>query len=297
MTLAILLLLKAAVSVIIFSVGLGSKPADATWLLHRPALLLRSLLAMYVLVPLAAVILVKSLTLAPGVEIGLLVLAVSAGAPLLPRKLLGVGNSAGIFSLVVMSSVLAILAVPAWLAVLGPYFNAPPHLTPVAVAEVLAKSFFGPLLAGMVVRWLLPAIARRLATLGMNLAGAALLLGALALLVVHWQIVLTIRWNGVLALIALIVMALAIGHIFGGPTESGRTTLAIACATRHIGIAVLVATSLPGPRTAVILSVYIAASAAVSLPYLRWRQAAVPRSRRGKHRGVSAQEMIDTHQP
>ena len=277
MTLALLLLLKAAVSIIIFAVGLDSTPADATWLLRRPALLLRSLLAMYVLVPLAAVVLVKSLTLAPGVEIGLLVLAVSAGAPLLPRKLLGVGNSAYIFSLVVMSSVLAIAVVPAWLAVLGSYFNAPAPLTPANVAEVLAKSFFAPLLAGMAIRWLFPSIAGRLAPLGMSVAGAGLLLGALALLVVHWQIVLAIQWGGVLALMALIVMALAIGHILGGSTESDRTTLAIACATRHIGVAVLVATSLPGPRTAVILSVYIAASAAVSLPYLRWRRAVAAR--------------------
>jgi bile acid:Na+ symporter, BASS family len=63
------------------------------YLWRRPGLLLRSLLAMYVLVPLAALILVKALTLPPGVEIGLLVLAVSAGAPLLPRKLLPIRES------------------------------------------------------------------------------------------------------------------------------------------------------------------------------------------------------------
>ena len=62
MTLALLLLLKAAVSIIIFAVGLDFTPADATWLLRRPDRLLRSLLAMYVLVPLAAVVLVKSVS-------------------------------------------------------------------------------------------------------------------------------------------------------------------------------------------------------------------------------------------
>src|SRR5271165_6755745 len=49
------------------------------------------------------------------VEIALLVLAVSAGAPLLPRKLMKIGDGAYIFSLVVTSSLLAILVVPAWL--------------------------------------------------------------------------------------------------------------------------------------------------------------------------------------
>lgn len=276
MIVALLLVLKASVSVIIFAIGLGSTPADAAWLLHRPALLVRSLLAMYVLVPLAAFVLVRSLTLAPGVEAGLLVLAVSAGAPLLPRKLLGAGNGAYIFSLVVITSVLAIVVVPAWLAVLGPSFNGPAHLTPARVATVLAPSFFGPLLAGMAARWLLPARAEALAAPVTTIAGLVLLTAALALLAAEWQIVLTIKWTGVAALGCLIAAALAIGHVLGGPTESDRTTLAVACATRHIGVAVLVATALPGPRTAVILSVYIAASAAISLPYLRWRRGIAP---------------------
>ena len=47
------------------------------------------------------------------VEIALLVLAVSAGAPLLPRKLMKIGDGAYIFSLALTSSLLAILLVPA----------------------------------------------------------------------------------------------------------------------------------------------------------------------------------------
>ena len=73
-------------------------------------------------------------------------------------------------------------------------------------------------------------------------------------------------------------MALAIGHALGGPAPDDRTALAVACASRHIGIAVLVAASLPGPRTAVIIAVYIVASALVCIPYLRWRRAVAARS-------------------
>ena len=73
---------------------------------------------------------------------------------------------------------------------------------------------------------------------------------------------------------ALVAMALAIGHGLGGPAHDDRTALAVACASRHIGIAVLVAASLPGPRTAVIIAVYIVASAIVlhSLPALAARR-------------------------
>jgi len=156
-TATLLILLKVAVAGIILAIGMDSTLKDATYLWHRPGLLLRSVLAMYVLVPLAALALVKVLTLAPGVEIGLLVLAVSAGAPLLPRKLMKIGDGAYIFSLVVTSSLLAILVVPAWLAVLGAQLDYPVSLRPDQVALVLAKSFLLPLALGMVVRRLFPA--------------------------------------------------------------------------------------------------------------------------------------------
>jgi bile acid:Na+ symporter, BASS family len=278
MTATLLLLLKAAVGLIILAIGMDSTVKDATHLLHRPGLLLRSILAMYVGVPLAAFALVKLLTLSPGVEIGLLVLAVSAGAPLLPRKLLRIGDGAYIFSLVLVSSVLAIVVVPAWLALLGPYFGSPLELAPTQVALILARSFLLPLGAGMLLRWWHPAFAARLASRLIGAAGGVLTVCALALLVLHWDVLLVASWGGVLALMALVAMALAIGHALGGPAHDDRTALAVACASRHIGVAVLVATSLPGPRTAVIIAVYIVASALVSIPYLRWRRAGARRS-------------------
>jgi predicted Na+-dependent transporter len=277
MTATLLLLLKAAVGVIILAIGMDSTARDATHLLHRRGLLLRSLLAMYVLVPLAAFALVKLLTLAPGVEIGLLVLAVSAGAPLLPRKLLRIGDGAYIFSLVLLSSLLAIVVVPAWLALLGPQFGTPLELAPTQVALVLAKSFLIPLGAGMLMRWWWPAFAVRWSSRLMGVAGLVLTVCAVGLLVLHWEVLLDASWAGVLALIALVAMALAIGHVLGGPAHDDRTALAVACAARHVGIAVLVAASLPGPRTAVIIAVYIVASAMVGMPYLRWRRAVAAR--------------------
>lgn len=278
MTESLLLLLKGAVGVIIFAIGMDSTLKDATHLWHRPALLLRSVLAMYVGVPLAALVLVKTLTLSPGVAIGLLVLAASAGAPLLPRKLLKIGDGAYIFSLVLLSSLLAIVVVPAWLAWLAPQFGTTLELAPTQVALILAKSFLLPLALGMLLRWWRPVFAERWSARLITAAGAVMSVSALLLLVTHWQVLMLAHWVGVLALMALVAMALAVGHVLGGPSADDRTALAVACASRHIGIAVLVAASLPGPRTAVIIAVYIVASALVSVPYLRWRRAAAARS-------------------
>jgi bile acid:Na+ symporter, BASS family len=272
MTATLLLLLKAAVGVIIFAIGLDSTADDALFLPRRPGLMLRSLLAMYVVVPLAALMLVGILDLAPGVELGLLVLAASAGAPLLPRKLLRIGDGAYTFSLVLLSSLLAIVVVPTWLTLLGPHFRAPLELDSTDVTWVLAKSFLLPLAVGMLLRRLAPAFAAHWASKLIAGAGIVLTVCALLLLALHWEVLLVARFSGVLALMALVALALAAGHGLGGPSADDRTALAVACASRHLGIAVLVAASLPGPRTAAIVAVYIVASAVVTLPYLRWRR-------------------------
>jgi BASS family bile acid:Na+ symporter len=108
----------------------------------------------------------------------------------------------------------------------------------------------------------------------MAIAGLVLTACALTLLILHWDILLIARWSGVLTLAALVAISLAIGHLLGGPAEDDRTALAIACGTRHIGIAVLVAASVPGPRTSVLVAFYILTSAVISIPYLRWRRRA-----------------------
>ncbi|MBK6864216.1 MAG: hypothetical protein IPG91_11905 [Ideonella sp.] len=272
MTAILLLLLKACVGLIIFAIGLDSTADDALFLVRRPGLLLRSLLAMYVLVPLAALALVGWMDLAPGVELGLLVLAASAGAPLLPRKLLRIGDGAYTFSLVLLSSLLAIVVVPAWLALLGPFFRTPLELSAGDVAWLLAKSFLLPLAVGMALRRAAPGFAARWATRLIGLAGMVLTACALLLLALHWDVLIVANYGGVFALMALVALALAAGHLMGGPGADDRTALAVACASRHLGVAVLVAASLPGPRTAAILAVYIVASAVVTLPYLRWRR-------------------------
>jgi BASS family bile acid:Na+ symporter len=274
----LLVALKVSVAILILAIGLGSTFADLLYVWRRPALLLRSLLAMYVLVPLAAVVLVSLLPLGTAIKAALLVLAVSAGAPLLPRKLGAFGSEAYVFSLVVLSSLLAIVLVPAWLALAGRYFDVAAALDPRVVATIIAKSFLVPLLVGLVLRRLFPAIGEAVADRLMAIAGLALAGSALVLLATHWQLFLAFEGIGMLSLVLLLLAALVFGHAMGGPGADDRTALAIACATRHVGLAVLVASSFPGPKTTVLIAAYIVASAAVSLPYLKWRRAVSARA-------------------
>jgi BASS family bile acid:Na+ symporter len=265
-------LLKLCVAVLIFAIGLGSSLGDLTYLGRRPGLLLRSLLAMYVLVPLVALAFAKLLPLDAGVKAALLVLAVSAGAPLLPRKLSKLGGGAYPFSLVVVSSLLAIVLVPAWVGLLGRHFGRDLDVSSATAATLIAKAFLAPLAAGMVLRLASPELCERASDLLMKIAGGVLTLAGLLLLAVNWRLLLQLQGPGMAALVALMIVALAIGHWLGGPTEDDRTALAIACATRHVGLAVLVAASFPGLRTVAVVAAYSVASLLVSIPYLAWRR-------------------------
>jgi BASS family bile acid:Na+ symporter len=264
--------LKLCVAALIFAIGLGSSLGDLTYLGRRPGLLLRSLLAMYVLVPLAALAFAKLLPLAAGVKAALLVLAVSAGAPLLPRKLSKLGGGAYPFSLVVVSSLLAIVLVPAWIELLGRHFERDVDVSSVTVATLIVKAFLAPLAAGMLLRLASPALCERASDLLMKVAGVVLTLTGLLLLALNWRLLLQLQGPGMLALVSLMTVALAVGHLLGGPTEDDRTALAIACATRHVGIAVLVASAFPGLRTVAVIAAYTIASLLVSIPYLAWRR-------------------------
>ena len=272
MTEILLVALKLSIALLIFAIGLGSTFSDLTYLLRRPALALRSIFAMYVMVPVAALALVFALPLSPGARAALLVFAVSAGAPLLPRKLSPFGNSSYVFSLVTLSSVLAIFLVPAWVSMISARFDLETTISMATVAKLLAKAFLLPLAIGMVVRAIIGDAGDKLSDGLMKVAGVVLLVTALVLLATNWELMLKLRGEGMIALVALILIALAIGHLMGGPDEDDRTALAIACATRHIGIALVVASAFPGPATVVIVLAYTIATAAVSLPYLRWRR-------------------------
>ena len=266
------LALKLSVAALILAIGMGSRPADLLYLGRRPGLLLRSLLAMYLLVPLAAFALVRLLPMTPGLKAALLVLAVSAGAPLLPRKLGAFDSGAYVFSLLVLSSLLAIVVVPAWVGLLGRHFGVDTELAPLAVALLMAKAFLLPLGLGLGLGALFPRWAPRAAGRLMAVAGALLAVCALLLLALHLEVFAALRWEGGAAVASMLALALAIGHLCGGPLPDDRTALAFACATRHVGIAVLVAGAFPGPRTLVLMTGYLLASAAVCLPYLHWRR-------------------------
>ena len=87
----LLILLKSSIAALIFAFGMTATTEDITYLWHRPFLLLKSIIAMYVVMPVVAVMMGNALDLPPQAELALVVLAICAGVPLLARKLIKFG--------------------------------------------------------------------------------------------------------------------------------------------------------------------------------------------------------------
>jgi len=273
-----LLTLKFAIAALVFATGLSATREDLFWIWRKPGLLGRSFLAMYVLVPLVAIAMTLAFDLPRPTKIGLLFLSISAGAPLLPRKLIKLGGDpAFVFSLVVATSLAAILTVPGSLYLLQPLLPVEADIDIGRVAATILKTFLLPLAAGMAVRAFAIEWAERLGDPLMRVGGTLLTLGALAFIVSSWSHIVEIGLPSLLAFASFTGMALSLGHWLGGPDEGQRSSLAVACATRHIGLALLIAANVKGPKTLALVAAYLFASALVCIPYIRWRRRVMSR--------------------
>jgi len=268
-------MLQASVFLLVFSIDLRATWQDATSLFRRPAVLARSLLSMNVVMPVFATAVARVFDLHPAIKIALVLLAVSPVPPILPQRQLKVGGSlAYVHGLLTEMSLLSILVVPFAVDVLGRIFSQDVHIAPTAVAKVVVKTILLPLGLGILVHGRWPRFAERASAPLRRIANLLLLAAALPLLGVAWRPVMALIGNGaVLAMAAFCVVGVAVGHWLGGPDPSERSTLALATACRHPGLAIAIAAAnFPEQRRLVAAAVvlYLLVSTLVLIPYTAW---------------------------
>jgi BASS family bile acid:Na+ symporter len=278
MTIAHLIRLTELLSItlIVFGFGLRSTVRDATSLFRHPLLLLRSLLAMNVLMPLFAASIVAVFALRPAIGIALVALAVSPVPPFVPgQQLKLVARQDYVFGLLGASSLLAIVLAPLMVALIAVVFTRQISIGPSAIAKTVALSVLIPFALGMIARRMSVAFAERVSLFAGKL-GISLLIVALVPVLIHeWPAMISLYGNGtLLALVAFTVVGLAVGHLFGGPNSDNRTVLALATASRHPGVAQTMATQIYADQQLIAPAVllYILVSAIASAPYVLWRR-------------------------
>jgi BASS family bile acid:Na+ symporter len=245
MTLAQLIpiVLPASLALVVFTLGLETSPGDHTYLLGRPALLVRSVLAMNVLTPLLAVGIAAVTRLAPETELAILLLAVSPVPPVLPKKQAKAGGNASYaIGLLAFSGAIAIVAIPATVAAVGRAFGVDFHVPAALIVRVVLSSVFAPLLVGVFVGRVAGGLAARIAGPLSKVGTASVGVLAILVLVGSWKSLTgTLGGFTAVAVALFVLVSLGIGHFLGGPDEEDRTVLALSTASRHPGVATAIA--------------------------------------------------------
>lgn len=268
------IMLKTAIVLTVFALGLNTSLQDALYLFRRPGQLGRSMLSMNIIMPLFAAAMVTVFALHPAVKIALLTLAVSPIPPLLPRKALKAGGDASYtISLLVTAALLAIVFVPLAVDLMGRAVGKSAQVSPAAVALVVAMTVLAPLAAGMLVRGVAAALAQRVAKPISQFALILLVLGIVPVLFTAMPAIVSLIGNGTLAaIVAFVLVGLIAGHLLGGPDPEDRIVLALMTSSRHPGVAVAIAgANFPDKKLALAaILLCLLVNVVVSIPYQMW---------------------------
>lgn len=267
-------IVAATIMLQVLAVAVQADPRGLLTCVRRPLWLVRIIAAMFIGVPLLAVVLVKISSAPVGMRVSIILLAVAAVAPLLPRKLLKLGVGADFAdSLAAVTMLLAIPLVPITVKILGWMFGRDMVVPPLSVAKTLASTFLVPFAVGMALKALLGDRALRVGEWANTISNITLAGIVLLLVGAQFGTILPLMWQSLPLIVTFAVGALLIGHVLGGPDPRERTALAIAAVTRHPGLALFMATTgfpnlqvLP-PILSVIIGCVI-----VSIPYTAWRK-------------------------
>ncbi|MBL8575658.1 MAG: bile acid:sodium symporter [Mesorhizobium sp.] len=269
--------ITASLVALVFSLGLKAATGDLLYLVKRPAKLIRSLIAMNVILLIFAIGVALLFPIGLEVKIALIALAVSPVPPILPGKQTKAGGTQSYaISLLAFASAAAIVLDPVSMEMVGRIFNAEIHMPASRVMPPVLTTVLAPLLLGIIFRRLFPGAAQRIAR-PISLAATALLLVACIPVVITSGIAFwsQIGDGVVLFLVLFTVVGLVAGHLLGGPEPDDRTVLALAAGTRHPGVAIAIVTlNFPDQKAALAVMLWhLVIGGIVSIPYVRWRKA------------------------
>jgi len=275
--------ISASMFLVVFTLGLDTTFAGVTYLFRRPALLLRSILAMNIVMPVLAVAACLALHPSQTIAVALISLAISPVPPFLPNQQLGAGGpSRYVFGLLVATALASIVLVPASIALIDVLFQRTVQIPTSKVAAIMLITVLVPLVLGVATRRFAPAFAERIARPVSIVGNVLLAAAAIPLLVAVTPLFWPLVGSGVIAaLVAFTLVGVAVGHMLGGPDADRRAVLALATGSRHPGIALAIASVNFPARTDVVAVVlyHLVIGALVALPYVIWRKRARVRGR------------------
>lgn len=267
------LALVLSVVLTVLAMALRAKALDALYLVHNPSVGIRTIVSMFIIVPVVAVLMATAFDLDPPVKVALVALALSPMPPLLPNRQVKLGGHADYISGVLFGSAVASLVMaPLGVWIIDQMYPGNISLPAGKIVMPLLLTVGVPLLIGQLLR------ARLSIEQADKLAGVCKKVGTV-LLVVCVLILLVLLGRTILSLVNLrtlfpmavmILAGLVAGFILAGD-RAAQPVLALASATRHPGAAIAIATAtVPDERLApAAILVFVVLNALIAAPLLR----------------------------
>jgi BASS family bile acid:Na+ symporter len=260
------------------TIGINQSLAQLASVWRRRDFLPRALLAAVILVPAAAVLLMKLFDLSPEVAAGLAVLAAAPGAPLTTKRAkMAAADTDYVTSLQLTLALLAVIVTPLILAVFYTLYELTiERVSPLDVAGQIARVTFLPVVVGLALQHFAPKLVAVIQQPLNKLANVLFLMLVIAMVGLllaapEMRAKLLLGWPAIAAIALFAAAALAIGHLLGGGRPDQRAGLAVASVARNIGLAVYIAgLSAYGEEIVPTLLAYMLLGAGVAIPYSLW---------------------------
>ncbi|MDD1713940.1 MAG: hypothetical protein LUQ61_01605 [Methanoregulaceae archaeon] len=204
-------------------------------------LIIMSLVANFVLVPILALVIIRVIPVSEGIQIGLILVGFAAGAPFLP-KLVHVAKGGMAFTAGLM--VLLMVVTIAYLPLVLPFVLTGVQVNPWEIARSLIVLMLIPLAIALFIRARYESVATGLVHT-MNMAANLSLIAMFIGYFIGYSDVTygVLGTGGILVSILLVVGAAVIGYLLGGPDKDNKKVLALGTGKRNLAAAFAVASS------------------------------------------------------
>jgi BASS family bile acid:Na+ symporter len=266
----------AVVWIVMFALGLMLGREQIAAAMQRRVILAAVIFAVFVPVPVLAVLAVKLFGITGPVAAGIVLMAISPGAPVALRRALEAGGDRAFAPALHLAIVaLAVVTVPLTVAILDWIFAKDFAVTPLHIGKQVFFAQLLPLALGATLRAFRPALAQRIETPMGRFGNLLLIVMAVMVLVDMPPLIRAVGWVPMIAGFGLTACALAVGAAFAWRDPAVRPAAAIAAAMRNPGLALVIATlnQAPADVTASIIG-YALGLAVTIVAYLRWRSRA-----------------------
>lgn len=221
------------------AMGLSLTVAQIVASLRDAGLVLRVLVANFVIVPAVALLILLVIPLGKPLSIGLLLLATAAGAPFLPKLAQAAKGSAALgVGLMVLLMVTTVAYVPLVLPLLLPGVE----VNPLEIARSLVLLMLVPLGIGLLLKARYEELAASLQPAMAQASSISLLAVFVLLLALNFRTVIgTVGSGAIIAALLLIAVSFVAGYMLGG--SSSGPVVGLGTAQRNVSAAMVVASS------------------------------------------------------